>query len=223
MRTLPISYLRECFDVDFETGVLTWKVRPVSHFKGGLKHTAVHRTNNWNSKRAGKIAGSHRSDGYLEVGVNGRKYLVHRIVWALARGEWPSDQIDHANGDRTDNRLANLSVVTQAENGKNQKTRGGSSVYAGVSWHKANQKWRAQIRLNGKRRHRGYFDTEIEAAAAYRRAAEAAGFTQRHVTAADGTIPPRRVDRYVVMFPDVTAEAFAAFKAAMKGYSARAA
>ena len=193
VKPLPtIEYLRECFDVDFETGVLTWKVRPVSHFKDGAKQTAQHKANMWNGKLAGKVTGTPNTKGYLMARIDGRLYVVHRVVFAMAHGGWPKDQIDHINGARDDNRIANLRDVTHAVNQRNRTKSftGGSSAYTGVSWDKRSQKWQAYIWLNGKKKNLGYFTDEIEAAAAYRAAAEELGYTEAHILAADGTMPP---------------------------------
>jgi hypothetical protein len=105
---IPVASLRDCFNCNFETGVLTWRTRPIGHFMNAW------RCNHWNSRWAGKPAGHADTDGYLQIGLrfNGRDRLVmvHRIIWALAIGAWPEDEIDHLNGILIDNRLINLRV-----------------------------------------------------------------------------------------------------------------
>lgn len=93
--------------------------------------------------------------------------LMHRELLKPPNGF----EIDHHNNNSLDNRRFNLRICTHSNNLGNQKPQtGGSSKYKGVSWHKKNQKWRAQI---GKKRHSlGYFDNEIDAAKAYDKAAK---------------------------------------------------
>jgi hypothetical protein len=104
--TIPVAYLRECFDVDFEMGTLAWKRRPREHFVTARAWTT------WNTRFSGKRAGTPHGEGYLVVrftfGGKAHHPLGHRIIWALATGAWPQNQIDHRNGFGTDNRLSNL-------------------------------------------------------------------------------------------------------------------
>ncbi len=99
----------------------------------------------------------------------GRRMLIHRQLLGLAFGD-PREG-DHLNGNRLDNRRANLRIVTVAENRQNQNAAGhrdGSSRYRGVCWDAARGKW--MVRANHK--HLGRYDDEDEAgkvAAAYRR------------------------------------------------------
>ena len=105
----PQTYLKDCFDYDFCTGMLHWKERPRSHFdtKRGQ--------NIFNACLAGMLAGSLGSHSYIEVSINGESFLAHRIVWMLHYGTPPLEQIDHENGVRHDNRIENLRAVTNAK------------------------------------------------------------------------------------------------------------
>lgn len=60
--------------------------------------------------------------GYRMMRIGRRKYLVHRVAWLLCYGEWPPSnmQIDHINGDRSDNRIENLRLCTQSQNNVNR-------------------------------------------------------------------------------------------------------
>ena len=104
--TIPVTYLRECFDVDFKRGTLAWKHRPREHF------ASAHAQATWNSRFAGKPAGTPHGDGYVVVkftfGGKPHHPLAHRIIWALATGAWPENEIDHCDGLGTSNRLSNL-------------------------------------------------------------------------------------------------------------------
>lgn len=116
--------------------------------------------------KAGDQVGTLCADGYMRVLVDYRRYLVHRLAWLYVYGEFPVSQLDHKNGTRSDNRIANLRQATSGENSQNIKVRTSNpSGKLGVSRHAG--KWRAAIAVNGKRRHLGRFSTPEEAAQAY--------------------------------------------------------
>jgi hypothetical protein len=97
--------------------------------------------------------------------------LAHRVAMAIITGGWEFSHVDHINGDKLDNRAANLRSCTNAENTRNSKPRiGGHSKYKGVSWNKGNAKWVAYICRDGRNIHLGCFDNEADAALAYNRA-----------------------------------------------------
>lgn len=161
------EYVRECLDYDPETGVLTWKQRPVSHFEGSPTRAAEHLCAIWNARYAGAPAGSVYVVGYLVVKVDDRPYLAHRLAWTLVTGAWPTQQIDHINRVRHDNRWVNLREVTHSENNQNQRmSRSNTSGHTGVYWHALTSKWRASIGLNNRQIHIGLFETLEEAVAA---------------------------------------------------------
>jgi hypothetical protein len=89
-------------------------------------------------------------------------------------GEIPSKGmlIDHINGDRTDNRISNLRLVTRQQNVYNTPPRGEASAHKGVGWNKHVGKWQANIKHEGKVRYLGVFDSEEEAAMRYLKEAE---------------------------------------------------
>tara|TARA_R110000772_G_scaffold261421_2_gene379897 strand:+ start:1536 stop:2015 length:480 start_codon:yes stop_codon:yes gene_type:complete len=73
--------------------------------------------------------------------------------------------VDHINTIKTDNRLENLQVITHRQNCTKDKK--GTSKYTGVHWCKPRNKWRAEIRINGKTKYLGSFKSELEASEAY--------------------------------------------------------
>ena len=101
---------------------------------------------------------------------------VHRIHQLVAR-EWVQNPdgkicVDHIDGVKSNNHHENLRYATHAENGRNmEKHSDGSSVYKGVSYKKAKNKWQAQIQINGKQTYLGLFYNEREAAKFYNTAA----------------------------------------------------
>lgn len=103
----------------------------------------------------------------MHIGIDGQLYLGHRLVWLITTGAWPKDEIDHIDGDRRNNRAANLRDVSMAGNAQNRNRPQGKNPYLGVSWDCETKKWRAGIRLNGRRMHLGRFDDPAEAHRAY--------------------------------------------------------
>lgn len=119
-----------------------------------------------------KLAGTIASNGYRLIKIKGRVYLAHRILWAINYGEWPSKELDHINGDKLDNRISNLRMVTRAQNNWNvKKKKNNTSGYKGIFLHKKSGKWYSTIRHSGKRYHLGYF-SNIEDAIKERKNAE---------------------------------------------------
>lgn len=106
--------------------------------------------------------------GYLVAFFNGKIYKVHRLIWAIVHGEFPKGQIDHINGNRSDNRLCNLRVVTQQQNAHNkQRDKRNKSGFTGVCWNKKASKWQAAISVNSKTIYIGVFSTPENAHLAY--------------------------------------------------------
>lgn len=167
-RELPdVETLRKLLDYDPETGILTWKPRPVEMFPD------IRSGRRWNTKHANTEAfTATEGTGYRIGYLFNKRYKAHRIIWAMHYGENPSNQIDHINGQRDDNRISNLRAVGSAENAKNQARRNDNkSGVTGVTWDNGTQKWRACIRINGKTQYLGVF-SDIDEAAACRRAAQ---------------------------------------------------
>ena len=127
------------------------------------------------AKRAkvGDKAGSINRDGYIYITINYKKFLIHRLAWLYVYGEFPENEIDHINGNPSDNRIGNLRSATRCENMNNVgKHTNNTSGYKGVSWSKEVKKWEAKIAVNKKRINLGYFDKLESAYNAYCQAAK---------------------------------------------------
>lgn len=175
--------VRALFEYSPETGAFLWRERPLGDFKSTQRRNAWHQ-NLWNSRFAGKTAGTNNS-GYRKVVFEGRSHYVHRLIWLYVHGKWPDEEIDHINGKRDDNRIANLREATRTDNAQNlKKPKHNTSGVIGVSWHKQSRKWAAQIRVGGEDFHLGKFPN-FEDAVAVRVAAEIKhGFSPNHGRAA---------------------------------------
>jgi len=125
-------------------------------------------------KKNGKPCGMHANNGkgYAQVWCGGKLLYAHRIVYAIVHGKMPEGQIDHLNGDRSDNRIENLRDVSKSVNMHNcKKPKDNSSGFTGVSWHARYQKWLAYITIDNRNIHLGYF-TEFEDAVYARKMAK---------------------------------------------------
>jgi hypothetical protein len=117
-------------------------------------------------------AGSVNSDGYVQIFLMGRIHKAHRLAWLYVYGEWPSGQIDHIDGVRTNNRISNLRVATNQQNSANRRrAKNNTSGFKGVSRYASMAKWHAQIWVNGRPINLGFFDDIDNARDAYASAA----------------------------------------------------
>lgn len=145
----PIETLRQRLMYDPDTGKLYWREMQNSSRGRGM----------FNTRYANKEAFTCLKDGYLNGKLEKNNFLAHRIIWAIYHGYEPKLEIDHINGNRSDNRIANLRQVTKAENAQNRKTRRTSkSGIDGVYWVQKIQKWRAVKYENKKARSLGVFE-----------------------------------------------------------------
>lgn len=167
--------LRQLLEYDPHTGVLRWLERSPEIFGDPL------RCRQWNTRFAGRPAGTiDRTTGYLCFNLGGRRVLTHRAAWAIHYGEWPAI-VDHANGIKTDNRLANLASGSQADNMKNlRRNARNKSGVTGVTWDAERGKWHVSIGVNGKTIGLGRTASLEEAAAMRREAEKRFGFKPRH-------------------------------------------
>ena len=105
------------------------------------------------------LKGTLHNEGYLRVCLDRKHYLIHRLI-AIAFIDNPDNKlfVDHINGIKIDNRIENLRWATGTENHHNSKMPiNNTSGTKGVCWYKNNNKWHAQIKIDGKKVHIGYF------------------------------------------------------------------
>lgn len=115
-------------------------------------------------------------NGYLQACLykNGKRRTIkiHVLVGVAFLNHKPDGTnklvVDHVDGDKLNNRVENLRIITNREN-CNRKHLKSSSKYVGVCWHKPYNKWKSRIAINGKRKHLGYFDNELDASNAYQK------------------------------------------------------
>lgn len=138
--------LRKLLSYAPETGVFRWLLPQSNRAKAGLV--------------AGCIS---KASGYRLIRVDGRLYRAHRLAWLYMYGHEPSDQIDHINCDRSDNRISNLRDVSRDLNAQNRRVARKDSGTGLMGVMRNGDRWAAQIRVNGQRLCLGTFDTPEQA------------------------------------------------------------
>lgn len=162
--TIDIGLLREVVALDAATGALTWLERRSRHFPDVCER--------WNENYAGKPAIAAVDPlGYLNGHIFGKRVKAHRVVFALYHGRWPTMEIDHIDGNPSNNRPENLREVTRQQNNRNirgkRRRAETHSRYKGVSWHRQRRKWVVQCKGDDGQHYRGLYEDEVEAARAY--------------------------------------------------------
>lgn len=144
--------LKAVFRYDADKGHLYWRERTPDAFADGA-YGSARACAAWNAKFAGKRAFTSQCKGYYSGTLNGQKWSAHRLIWMLVHGYDP-DFIDHINGDRADNRLANLRSASRTENNQNRcALSNNTSGVNGVGWDRAYQKWVGRLTSpDGRRR-----------------------------------------------------------------------
>lgn len=151
MTELTQYLLKELFD--YRDGKLYWKIK-----KG--------------SANIGDRAGNVMKNGYRQIGINSKNYYTHRVIFLYHHGYLP-EFLDHIDGDKSNNNIENLREATLQENQMNHKKpksmngKPTSSRFKGVCWDKQREKWLSHITIDGKQKHLGRYDTEIDAAKSY--------------------------------------------------------
>jgi len=147
MEKITLSELKERYTYNPTTGVFTLNY----YFRG---------------MQPGTTAGSYNSHGYLEVSINKKRELIHRLAFLWMTGDYPKEpyQVDHINGNRSDNSWSNLRLATKEENTRNRKVLSNHSTgVKGVTKRSDRNKFRAGIKEGNYFKHLGDFDTIEEA------------------------------------------------------------
>lgn len=158
--------LKELLSYDPISGVMTW----VNH----KNRTDLN----------GKPLGRKRKGGYLCASVDGETYSVHRLVYKYMTGNEPNI-IDHIDGNPSNNKWDNLRSVTRQQNNLNiVLPKDNKSGAIGVFYHESQNRYHANVRINGRSFHIGSYSTKAEAVAARGAANKLLGFSERHGDAA---------------------------------------
>lgn len=147
---LTCEQLRAALDYNAETGEFRWKIK---RYRSEI----------------GSVAGGLHGGGYASIGLYGGRYAAHRLAWLYVHGNWPIGQIDHLNGDRSDNRLCNLRDVSQQTNLQNRRIVRKDSVTGilGAYVDRRTGRFNSKIMVDGKYIWLGGFATAEEANAAF--------------------------------------------------------
>lgn len=150
---LTQARLKELLRYDPATGLFTWLVTRARAKQGTV---------------AGQV-----DNGYVMIGVDGVRYQAHHLAYLYVKGVWCEGLLDHDDGDRANNRWANIREATRAQNNRNSKTRSHNKCgLKGVQQHRSG-KWASKIQFAGKQHYLGLFDTPEAAHQAYVDAAKA--------------------------------------------------
>ena len=156
---LTADYLRTVLDYYPRTGLFFWRWR-----EGLIGST--------NARYAGRVAGQPDAAGYIRIDINSRHYLAHRLAWFYVRGCWPSDQLDHINENKSDNRIANLRESNHGPNNVRSKPmKNNQSGVVGIYRTKNGARWVAHVGYERGKLYLGTFATIEEAKAARDKAA----------------------------------------------------
>lgn len=145
---LEHSFLVSVLDYDKNTGIFYWTGKQPGTSKS-------------------KFAGTFSSDGYIQIQIHGKIYRSHRLAWFYEYRKWPLGVIDHIDRDTLNCSISNLRDVTQDENQRNRKINiNNTSGFKGVSLNKNSNRYEAYIKIQGKKKYLGLFDTPEEASIA---------------------------------------------------------
>lgn len=162
---LTSEYVAKRLNYNPETGIFTWKTPASKRFKPG------------------DIAGTTHKSGYIKITLDSVPYWAHRLAWLCYYKEWPKGeayQIDHINGNKADNRICNLRLVTNKKNTRNHKMYShNTSGVTGVCFNEQSRKWYAQINVGNKQIHLGSFYNFQDAVTARKQAEKEYGYTIR--------------------------------------------
>lgn len=146
---LTEEYARTLLDYRAETGVFVWRV------------------DRGTNKTKGAVAGHINKRGRKVICIDGFLHYAHRLAWLIVHDTWPDGEIDHIDGNPSNNAITNLRNVSRNINQQNARKphRDNRSGLLGV--YAKDGKWRATIFVDRKRHYLGVFGTPELAHAAY--------------------------------------------------------
>ena len=145
-----VHYLNECFTIsDKSPSGIIWNKRPRCHFKTN-RGWRMTQTRDF-GKAAGHLAYSGDGAQFYTVKINQVVYPAHRVIFAMANGFDPTDkEVDHIDGDGTNNHPSNLRIASRRQNACNKSLQSNNkSGHTGITWCKRTQLWMAQIGHKG--------------------------------------------------------------------------
>ena len=155
-RKISAAKVRKIISYDPYSGVFRWKIDMALSCKS----------------RKGAIAGGFNAQGYRIIMIYGRSYRASHVAFALMTGRWPSNTMDHCDLNRANDQWNNLREATYRQNSMNRPIRQDNVTgYKGVYNHPG-ERFRARIRVNGKLRSLGLFDSKEAAFSAYAKASK---------------------------------------------------
>lgn len=158
--------LKELLHYNPDTGIFTNRITRSSNAIIGNVSGCVYNSN-------GKT--------YRLIRIDNTNYRVHRLAWLYITGSFPNKNIDHIDGDGTNNKFSNLRSVDQQENQRNKrKYANNKSGLSGVFFNRTLEKWEAHIGIHGRRKYLGVFDDKFEAICAKKSAESKYRFHQNH-------------------------------------------
>jgi len=161
--SLTQQRLKEVLDYDPETGVFIWKASTSGR------------------EVVGSVAGAPNWAGYWRIGMDSHRYKAHRLAFLWMEGHFPDADVDHINGNRSDNRWQNLRPASRTINMQNTKRYlNNKSDFTGIAFEAKTKKWRAEIKANGKQRYLGVYDKFWQALATRKIAERKHGFHVNH-------------------------------------------
>ena len=165
---LAASRLRSLLSYDAESGAFRWL------------------ESRGRTAKAGQIAGT-RIQGRICIKIDGRPYYAHRLAFLYVTGSWPTEEVDHIDGNSANNAWLNLRRCSRAHNMQNKKvSKRNKAGLLGVSKH--GDAWQSTIRMGGKHYHLGRFGSPADAHEAYIRA-------KREIHLFNPSIDPERASK----------------------------
>jgi len=150
-KKIPLVIAQERLSYDRLTGELTWN------------HLA-YRSSRWNTRYARKPAGYLNQEGYLFVKLDGEAYPAHRVIWALINGEIPEYlSVNHIDGDKRNNRIANLRLATDSQKQASRKRNKAKPLPKGIYWNAPRRRYHVDLKYKGERYYGGVYQSLAEA------------------------------------------------------------